>query len=194
MFDLIVVGASAIGLYLAKEFSKKGNSVLVLERKKEIGKKPCSGLVSEHLFDFVPQNRLFIEKEFFQARIWVKNSFFDFKGRAWLLNREKFDQFLFEKTKERGIEIKFEKEIVKVKVRESFVEAMTRDGKAFQGKILAGCDGTISMVAKEAGLPRQKRLLLGIITYIKQKTSNLQQTTNDFPELLPCPRDYSALW
>ncbi len=164
-YDLIVVGGSAVGLYLAKEFSKKGNSVLVLERKTKVGGKVCSGLLSKHIFSFFEKENLddLIEDQFEKARIWVENKYFDFSGNAWLFDRQKLDEFLFERAQKAGAEIQLQKEVIKIKENKDFVLVKTKDGKEFQSKIVAGCDGVLSTVAREVGLPQQKNLLLGII-------------------------------
>lgn len=186
-YDLIVVGGSAVGLYLAKEFSQKGNSVLVLERKKEIGGKVCSGLVSKHIFSFFQKENLgdLIENKFDKARIWIENKYFDFSGEALLFNRQKLDEFLFEEAQKAGAEVQFQKEVIKIEENKDFVLVKTKDGAEFKGKVLAGCDGILSTVAKETGLPRQKNLLLGIVT--KLTTNNLKLKTQNsklnFPEL-----------
>ena len=185
MYDLIVVGGSAIGLYLAAEFQKKGNSVLVLERKKKIGEKACSGLVSGHIFDFMPNkdSGFFVEKVFSGVKIWIENKKFDFYGKAWLLHRQKFDEYLFQGARKEGVEIKLGEEVVKIKEHKNFVKAITKNGEVFHGKILAGCDGVTSKTAREAGLPKQNKLLLGVIIYQQPATSNQQPAKGDFPEL-----------
>jgi geranylgeranyl reductase family protein len=191
VYDLIVVGGSAVGLYLAREFLKKGNSVLILERKKSVGGKVCSGLLSQHIFSLLlksPEEILkvngdLIENQFEKARLWVGDRYFDFPGKAWLFNRRKLDEYLFQEAIRVGAEIKLEKEVVKVREEEKFVFVKTKDGAEFQGKIVAGCDGVLSTVAKEVGLPKQKNLLLGVIAYNQIPNSKLQVPNDDFPEL-----------
>lgn len=191
VYDLIVVGGSAVGLYLAREFLKKGNSVLILERKKSVGGKVCSGLLSQHIFslllkspeEILKENDDLIENQFEKARLWVGDRYFDFPGKAWLFNRQKLDEYLFQEAIRVGAEIKLEKEVVKVREEEKFVFVKTKDGAEFQGKIVAGCDGVLSTVAKEVGLPKQKNLLLGVIAYNQIPNSKLQVPNDDFPEL-----------
>jgi len=191
VYDLIVVGGSAVGLYLAREFLKKGNSVLILERKKSVGGKVCSGLLSQHIFslllkspeEILKENDDLIENQFEKARLWVGDRYFDFPGKAWLFNRQKLDEYLFQEAIRAGAEIKLEKEVVKVREEEKFVFVKTKDGAEFQGKIVAGCDGVLSTVAKEVGLPKQKNLLLGVIVNSQPSTFNLQLSKSNFPEL-----------
>jgi len=186
VYDLIVVGGSAVGLYLAREFFKKGNSVLILERKKSVGGKVCSGLLSQHIFslllkspeEILKENDDLIENQFEKARLWVGDRYFDFPGKAWLFNRQKLDEYLFQEAIRAGAEIKLEKEVVKVREEEKFVFVKTKDGAEFQGKIVAGCDGVLSTVAKEVGLPKQKNLLLGVIAYNQKSKIKNQKSKN----------------
>ena len=185
MYDLIVIGAGAVGLYLAKEFQGKGNSVLILEKKNEPFLKLCSGLVSSRIFDFLSPDisrsedyNNFFEKNFLGARIWIGNSVFDFKGNAWLFSREEFNRFLFKKAKEDGVEIRLGEEIVGIKEKDDFVEVFLSRGKSIKTKVLAGCDGLSSMVAKKAGFSSYKKPLFGVITHAKNQDKEI-----DLPEL-----------
>ena len=180
MYDVIVIGAGPIGLYLATKFKERGYSVLVLEKKERIGEKPCTGLVSPHIFSFVPKEDFYIEREFSRAIIWIEDKPFRFFGRAVLLNRQRFDQYLFEKAKAKGVEIVLKQSALKVEETKDFVSVITKDKKIFKGKIVAGCDGALSTVGQQLGFPFQKRLLLGVITYLPNKKLLQQQ---EAPEL-----------
>lgn len=87
-YDLIVVGGETIGLYLGLQFLKKGYQVVILEQKERPGKKVCSGLVSSHLLDFFSPDeaRLFIEKKYTEATLWINDRGYLFKGSAFLID------------------------------------------------------------------------------------------------------------
>jgi len=182
MYDVVVVGGGAVGLYLARKFAEKNSSVLLLEKKEKIGQKPCSGLVSSKIFEFINKGEDdFIENEFLKARIWLEGNFFDFNGKALLLNREKLDKYFFEKAKKAGVDIRLKKEVRKIEEKEAWVEILLESGEKIQGKIIAGCDGAVSTVAQNLNLPKQEKLLLGLIGY---QFKNCQEDfKNNFPEL-----------
>lgn len=170
MHELIIIGGGAIGLFLAKEFAQKGKSVLLLEKKDKIGSKVCSGLVSRNIFKYIPEKDIvsFCEGKINGAKLWIGEKQFFFKGKALLLNRNKFDNYLFEEAKKSGVEIVLGQRIINILEKDNFVKIFSEDGKIFKGKILAGCDGAVSLTAKKVGLPTQKKLLLGVVTYLKR--------------------------
>lgn len=182
MYDLIVVGGSAIGFFLAKEFSKKGNSVLLLEKRKKIGKKLCSGLVSSHIFEYFSKKDFssFLEREIEGARLWIEEKVFEFKGKAYVLNREKFDNYLFERAEKERVEILLGKEVINIKEKESIVEVFLKSGKVFKSRLVAGCDGCFSTVAKKAGFFEQKKLLFGVIFYLKETPKEIDNFVDLF--------------
>lgn len=184
MYNVIVVGGGAIGLYLARRFSERGYSVLLLEKQREIGKKPCSGLVSSEVFKFIKKEECnFIENEFLKARLWIEEKSFDFNGRAFLLNRESLDKYLSKKAEKAGVEIRLTTEVTKIREKKNYVEILLGAGKIIKGEILVGCDGATSKVAINLNLPKQKDFLLGIICYQPEVRRRKQKLINNFPEL-----------
>ena len=47
-FDVIVIGCGPAGAQAAKKISKNGKSVLVLDHRKEIGNKLCTGMLAQN--------------------------------------------------------------------------------------------------------------------------------------------------
>ncbi|MFH0987422.1 MAG: geranylgeranyl reductase family protein [Patescibacteria group bacterium] len=182
MYDVIVVGGETIGLFLANKFAEKGYSVLLVERKKETGDKVCSGLVSSSFLNLIEDDGGWVEKEFSGARIWIEEEFFDFKGKALLLNRKALNGCLKKNALKKGVDFILGKDLTRAREERSFVEITLRNGEGARGKILAGCDGANSIVAREVGLPAQGKFLLGVICYEEKRDEEGQK--NDAPELL----------
>ena len=59
-FDVIVIGCGPAGAQAAKNISKNGKSVLVLDHRKEIGNKLCTGIVGSELINHYPEAKNFI--------------------------------------------------------------------------------------------------------------------------------------
>jgi len=184
MYNVVVVGGGAIGLYLSRRFAERGHSVLLLERQQKVGKKPCSGLVSSEIFKFIKKEECnFIENEFLKARLWIEEKFFDFNGRAFLLDRESLDKHLFKEAEKAGVKIRLTTEVTKIREKKSCVEILLGAGETIKGEILAGCDGATSKVAANLALPGQENFLLGIVCYQSEIKRRKQKVVSNFPEL-----------
>jgi len=57
------IGGGVCGLYLAWKLAEKGEQVIVFEKNKEIGKKICSGLFSQNIFNYIPQAKNLIQNK-----------------------------------------------------------------------------------------------------------------------------------
>jgi len=158
-YDLIVAGGEAIGLYLALNFLKKGYKVLIIEQKREVGKKVCSGLLSQHIYDFFPdQAQNFISKNYDGAIMQVGSKKYLFHGQACLIDREKMDKYLIDEIRHYGGEILFGQRVLRVKEKNDRVEVETGEYR-FHSLLLAGAGGVHSRVRKEIGLPSPPLLL-----------------------------------
>lgn len=168
MHDLVVVGAGPVGSFLARKFAEKGWDVVLLERG-EVGEPlKCTGHISRELFNFVPYQEKFVERE-------IKSGIFHNDGDeytlgedrtvSYVIDRVEFDKYLAEKAEEAGVEIKKE-------TFESFrrgddgVLVKTKEGD-YEAKVLAGCDGPLSDVRTQAGLPEPNKFLHGILTKVE---------------------------
>lgn len=165
MYDLIVVGAGPIGSHLSTKFAGKGKDVLLLE-KGEVGK-PLKGTghVSKDIFDHVPKQESFIEKEIHGAVIHNNGSSFSF-GRdrltSHVIDRVKFDKFMAERAKNEGVELR--KERFLDFEREGKNTVVETDSGTYEAKMLAGCDGPLSDVRLSSGLDKPRLFLHGIFT------------------------------
>jgi len=110
-FDIIIIGGGLSGSSTALNLSKKGYSVLILE--KEVSKKinPCAGGMASSMKKFLPLNI----DEAIESRI----RYVEFRWKAsdnviadlseespfWIVRREKLDQLLLEESTKYGAEI-----------------------------------------------------------------------------------------
>ncbi len=159
------MGAGPVGSHLAKEFALRDYRVLVLE-KGEVGR-PLKGTghVSVDIFDHVPKDDDFVEKEIRGGVFHNRFGSYSFRRdevTSYVLDRPKFDRSLFQRAKESGVE----------EVREGFVNCKHKRGKViveteegtYETKILAGCDGPTSDVRVSAEFEKPGLFLHGIFT------------------------------
>jgi len=95
--DILIVGAGPAGTYLAEKLASKGIDTTIIEKKKEIGKYACSGLVSKRINDFVKIEKSLIENKIKGSTFHSENTSFTIKRQdtqAYVLNRPAFDRFM----------------------------------------------------------------------------------------------------
>lgn len=158
-----IIGAGIVGLYLAQKLAEKGEEVFVFEKRKKIGKKPCSGLYSERLFNFFPQAKKFIENEINYCLIHFpkKTIKVEFKNKFFVIEREILDKIAYSLAKNSGAKIFLGREIKKLP--EDF-------------DLVIGTDGASSQVRKILKL-KNPEFFLGILGYeIKKGNSNFIET------------------
>ncbi len=141
-FDVVIVGAGAVGNMTAYLLAKKGYKVIVLEKNENIGKKVCAGLVSERVIKLTKSEAVMNE---------IKGARINFPDRrevaiggdkvhAYVLDRKKFDEELAEKAMAEGVEYK-----LKFRVRNVYEN---RIGE-IEFQWLIGADGARSTVAEK---------------------------------------------
>jgi len=156
-YDVIVVGAGPGGATASRFCARSGLKTLLVEKERFPRYKPCGGCLSlktVHLLDLdltpVIENTIFgvkfsycLKKPF---HIELKEPI------AFLVMRDRFDQFLKEKALEEGAEMLEGERVVKVQEKGKGVEVELANGEKFNSQYLIGADGADSIVAKSISL------------------------------------------
>ena len=110
-FDVAIIGGGLSGSSTALNLSKKGYSVLVIEKEKIQNYKPCAGGMASSMEKYLPINI----KEAIESKI--KNVEFRWKASDnviadltsespfWIIKREKFDQLLLDESLRNGVQV-----------------------------------------------------------------------------------------
>ncbi len=160
-YDVIVVGGGPGGSTAARFCAKAGLKTLIIEKERLPRYKPCGGCLSAKTvrlldFDLSPV----IENTVYGAKFTYcsKDPFFiESKNPiAFLVMRDRFDQFLIDKALEVGTKILDGEKVTKVEEGADGVEVELTRGKKFRCQYLIGADGSESMVAKSLSLEPQK--------------------------------------
>ena len=157
MFDCIIVGAGPAGGSAAYHLANQGHSVLVLEKANFPRDKSCGGGVSPAIaqwfdFDFSPvvENQVSQVKYTFKmgdpAEVELKNV-----TPMWMVQRQKFDNFLMEQATGKGAEFKSGVTVTDATLQGDTWQVQTSAG-SFEGKYLIAADGANSTVAKLLGM------------------------------------------
>ncbi|MBS3917612.1 MAG: NAD(P)/FAD-dependent oxidoreductase, partial [Deltaproteobacteria bacterium] len=156
-YDVIVVGAGPGGSTAARFCARSGLKTLLVEKEKFPRYKPCGGCLSlktVHLLDF--DLTPVIENDIWGAKFsyCLKEPFFiELKEPiAFMVMRDRFDQFLKEKALEEGAEILEGEKVVKVQEKGKGIEVELAGGEKFHSHYLIGADGAESIVARSISL------------------------------------------
>ncbi len=164
-YDVIVVGAGPAGSTSALYAAKNGASVLLLDKKKEIGNPiQCAGFLPDasevqallrdaRLPDTLKNypDSCVLQRITTQRIIPPNCSIKEFAVRGAVLDRRRYDQFLAEQAARAGAELMVKTRVTKIEG--TTVETSGIFGKhRIKAKAIIGADGPNSLVAKSKGL------------------------------------------
>ena len=111
VFDVVIIGGGLSGSATALNLSKKGYSVLIIEKEKAQDSKPCAGGMASSMQKFLPLDiEDAIESKIKNVEFRWKasdNVIADLTGESpfWIVKREKFDQLLLDASMRNGVQI-----------------------------------------------------------------------------------------
>lgn len=164
-YDIVVVGAGPAGSTAALYAAKKGASVLLLDKKREIGSPiQCAGFLPDasEVKALLPESDLpgalksypdsCVLQPIKTQRIIPPNcNAKEFAVKGAVLDRRRYDQFLAGQAAEAGAELMVKTRVTKI--QGSTVETSGIFGKhMIRAKAIIGADGPNSLVAKSRGL------------------------------------------
>ena len=180
MHDFVVVGAGPAGSRFARRAADAGDDVLVLERGTVGTPLACSGHVSTDLWDFTPDGA---KDELLQNRIYGARfhtggpesdayPFYKDEVISNVIDRVGLDRMLADAAREVGADLRENHAVIGVEEHDDRVEvtARTPDGtRTFEGRMVAGCDGPVSRVRSELGLPEPDEKLQGVLGFSEER-------------------------
>ncbi|HEY3362581.1 MAG TPA: geranylgeranyl reductase family protein [Methanosarcina sp.] len=164
-YDVIIVGAGPAGSTAALYAAENGASVLLLDKKKEIGSPiQCAGFLPDasEVQALLRDSRLpdtlknypdsCVLQRIETQRIVPPNcNIKEFAVRGTVLDRRRYDQFLAEQAARAGAELMIKTRVTKIEG--TTVETSGIFGKhKIKAKVIIGAEGPNSLVAKSTGL------------------------------------------
>ncbi len=158
-----VIGAGAVGSYIAYRLGEEHRIKPYLFSWKN-NHKPCSGLFSTRILDFIPLPQTLVENRLSSIEINFANEKIELKLKKeiFVIDRKKFDNFLFALAKRKANIARAR--VTKVDVKGNVYYARTR--KKFD--LVIACDGALSAVRRSLSLP-DPDFYLGLQFFIKKK-------------------------
>ena len=173
-FDIIIVGGGLSGSSTALNLSRKGYSILVIEKEIVQNIKPCAGGMASSMQKFLPIN---IEKAI-ESKIrnvefrWQgsDNVIADLSGESpfWIIKREKLDQLLIDEAVKNGIEILRPATVDKITKENNNWKINCSNNNVYKSEFLVIADGSQSRWAEYFNLgPRRPRFANTIALRLK---------------------------
>ena len=173
-FDIIIIGGGLSGSSTALNLSKKGYSVLVIEKEADKNIKPCAGGMASSMQKFLPLDiEEAIESKIKKVEFRWKasdNVVADLSGESpfWIIKREKLDQLLLDEAQKHGTEILRPSQVEKI-VKENDKWNINCSNKYnYKSKFLVIADGSQSKWAEHFNLgPRRPKFANTIALRLK---------------------------
>ena len=149
-FDIIIIGGGLSGSSTALNLSKKGYSVLIIEKGISEEIKPCAGGMASSMIKFLPLDiDQAIESKIRNVEFRWKSSdnvVADLSGESpfWIIRREKLDKLLLDEALKFGSEILRPAEVEKIKQQNKTWIIKCSNKVVYKSKFLVIADGSQS--------------------------------------------------
>ncbi len=168
MYDCIIVGAGPAGGTAAYHLSKRGRSVLILEKESLPRYKPCGGGVSPAIaqwFDFDFSPAISVKANTIRCT-WNMSDPVEVELQTpepvWMVRRDVFDHFLVQQAQKQGAELRDNTEVTGVEFKSDHWQVNTSNGPV-TGRYIIAADGAKGPMAKWLGFKERKRRLAGAL-------------------------------
>jgi len=157
-YDVIISGASVAGLYSGYKLAKAGMSVLIIDRRAEIGNPVRCGEATgnrREIERFFPYDESYIARDLTGLAVHVNGSeelSVEIPDTGVILRREKFEQYIANLAKKAGATITLDETVTGLIESETGYSGVNSSMGYITGKFIVAADGAESFLGREAGL------------------------------------------
>ncbi|MGQ9760227.1 MAG: geranylgeranyl reductase family protein [Candidatus Methanomethylicaceae archaeon] len=176
-YDAVVVGAGPAGLMAGRKIARRGFSVLILEKDKDLGTRSCAEAVSASAFETaeIPPSPSLVSNTINGAYVfppdeskYVKISGGTYKG--YILNKPLFLYALANQAASSGCEIQMRSEVKSINFENGLANSLKYEKKGeihtVNFRCLVGADGVGSVVARSCGFDTSGYEIIPTIQYV----------------------------
>lgn len=184
MYDVIIVGAGAVGSYLARRLAQLGHRVAVFEAKEAVGSKVCcTGIVSRECYNlFHPgEDKETVVREASSARFFAPSGQCLTLAKdtvlAYIIDRPAFDIAQAKKAQEAGADYFVQSKVVDVVAeRKGCQVGVSRSGRRqrFQARAVVLACGFGSTLPEKLGMGKINNFLFGAQTEVKAEINEVE--------------------
>jgi digeranylgeranylglycerophospholipid reductase len=175
-YDAVVVGAGPAGLMAARKIAKKGFSVLVLEKERDLGTRACAEAVSSSAFETaeIPLSPSLISNAIDGAYVFPpdESKMVKISGdyRGYILNKPLFLYALASEAASAGCDIQMRSEVKGINLEDGEARSLVYERKGELRTVgfryLVGADGVGSVVARSCGFDMGGYEIIPTIQYV----------------------------
>ncbi len=188
--DVVIVGGSIAGNYLASLIAGHGITIHVIEAHKEIGfPMECAGIVSGKITSLLAIPRDIILNRIKKAKVFSpdgSHATIRARDQPVVLDRVKLDQHFYHVAEERGVQYHLNERVISVEKHENFV-MVTSTRERYVSKMIVGCDGASSIVARHHGINHSR--ITG-----KQVIARIDKAIHELMEPDTCELHFDPEW
>ncbi|MFT4343554.1 MAG: hypothetical protein ACMXYE_02295 [Candidatus Woesearchaeota archaeon] len=158
-----VIGAGPAGSYYASQ--EKSQDVHLFEDHKKIGTPvACTGIVTDAIEGFLKVPRRLVVSKIKQFKIIAPNgkaTYVDLKKTNKVMDRARFDQYVFEKAVDNGAHVHLGESFRGYRTIGKGLYRMKTSKRSYDVPMIVGADGPKSSVARSAGLYGKRQFVQG---------------------------------
>jgi digeranylgeranylglycerophospholipid reductase len=153
--EVCIIGSNISGSYLAYLLANHGINVIVVEQNRIPGiPLQCAGIVSQRLTNIVDVDPSIIINRVDTAWLYLENGkkiSVSIRDNPYILDRIKLDQHFYQKAEDAGAKFLLHEKFLNFTKTHSSIDIIT-NRRIIKAKLLVGCDGPNSRVAKMHGI------------------------------------------
>lgn len=166
LYDVIVVGGGPVGSYVAGKLSQQGCRTLVLERREQVGAKPCcTGLISQTCADLLSLKDDVCYRHVNSAQLYSPSGNLVYLSRpepqAVVVNRAAFDREMMVHAQQSGATYSFGAAVTNIVTKSDYIALQTIDGDKHVARAAVIATGFSFNLTEQLGLGKIGDFVVG---------------------------------